>query len=292
MSKEHRKRAPGRPEEHPDWILSLSGGVDSTAAAIVSIDAIRSDKSGGNYAKTPFAVYLDTRVGVPLNRIYTEELADWLGVQLWKLRTDESFLEWLERDGAPGPGAHNEVRNELKHRQISRMTTLADNPIYILGIAQDESDNRAEFGKVREKRRHKEVYPVYTLSRKERVEIIIRSGCPISPLWIHPSAIRDCGCLCNGDPSELDKTEELFPVFAQRLREWEESTNYDGLKGTLGWGGLTAEEQRVREQGHRQDTLPMCGDGCQRERDPAEVRAFRAIANGEPKETAIAELYS
>lgn len=286
------KRAPGRPEEHPDWILSLSGGVDSTAAAIVAIDAIRSDQSGGNFAKTPFAIYLDTRVGAPLNRLYVEQLADWLDVQLWSLRTDESFREWLERDGAPGPAAHDEVRNELKDRQVSRMTTLSDEPIYVLGLAADESENRAEFPKVREKRRHTEVYPVHRTTRKERVEIILRSGCPIHPLWLKPRAIRDCGCLANGDPSELDKTEELFPAFAQRLREWEEAIEYDGLKGTLGWGGLTAEEQRARKQGHRQETLPMCGPaGCQRQRDPAEVRAFRARVHGATVEESVSILY-
>lgn len=286
-----RKRAPGRADEHPDWILSLSGGVDSTAAAIVAADAIRSSESGGNFAKAPFAIYLDTRIGVPLSRIYTEQLAAWLDVQLWTLRTDESFGEWLKRDGAPGPGAHQEVRNELKDRQVSKLTTLADNPVYILGISADESDTRSEFPKVREMRRHIEVYPVHRLSRRERVEIVLRSGCPINPLWLYPRVISDCGCLANGDPSEMDRTEELFPVFAQRLREWEESITHDGLEGTLGWGGLTADEQAAKRDGFEQATLPMCGDGCQRKRDPAEVRAIKARANGASIEDSVSILY-
>lgn len=287
----HRKRAPGHAADHPDWILSLSGGVDSAAAALVSIDAIRSSDRDGNFAKSPVAIYLDTRTGAPLNRLYVEQFCDWLDVQLWTLRTDEKFEDWLRRDGAPGGGAHQEVRNELKDRQVSKLTTLADDPVYVLGISADESDTRAEFPKVREMRRHAEVYPVHRLTRRERVEIVLRSGCPINPLWLYPEAIADCGCLCNGDPSELDKTAELFPQFAQRLREWEEAITHDFPRDTLGWGGLTAEEEAMRRDGLEQTTLPMCAEGCQRERDPAEVRAFEAAAGGASAEQAVSILH-
>jgi hypothetical protein len=183
------------------------------------------------------------------------------------------------------------VRNELKDRQVSKLTTLADDPVYILGISADESDTRAEFSKVRGMRRHTEVYPVHRLSRKERVEIVLRSGCPINPLWMHPAAIADCGCLANGDPSELERTIELFPEFGQRLREWEESINFDGLEGNLGWGGLTVDEQAAKRDGLEQDTLPMCGEGCQRRRDPAEVRAFEARASGASTDESVSTLY-
>jgi len=289
---DHRQRAPGLPESHPDWVFSLSGGVDSVAAALVAHDAIETNKAGGNFAKKPLAIYLDTRIGVPLNRLYTEQFCDWLGVQLWTLRTDEDFLEWLRRDGAPGSGAHQEVRNELKDRQVSLLTSKLNDPVYILGISADESDTRAEFDKVREMKRHAEVYPVHRLTRRERVEIVLRSGCPINPLWLHPDAIADCGCLCNGDPSELDKTAELFPAFGQRLREWEEAISHDFPHDTLGWNGLTADEQAARRDGYEQDTLPMCDvDGCSRERDPAEVRAFEARASGASIAESVSILY-
>lgn len=176
----YRKRAPGNPADHPDWILSLSGGVDSVAAALVATDALRSTDDGGNYAKAPVAIYLDTRTGAPLNRQYVEQLADWLDVQLWTLRTDEKFEAWLRRDGAPGSGAHQYVRNELKDRQVSKLTTMAAHPVYVLGLAADESETRAEFPKARVLRRHTEVYPVHRLTRKDRVEIVLRSGCPIN----------------------------------------------------------------------------------------------------------------
>lgn len=295
----HRKRAPGRPEEHPDWFWSLSGGIDSTAAFILTREALdtnntENDQSeyDGNWAKKPVAIYLDTRIGVPLNRLYVEQLCDHYDVQLWSLRTDESFLEWLRRDGAPGPGAHGNVRNELKNRQSSKLSSLADQPVYVLGLAADESDNREAMSKVEEKRRHVEVLPVHRLSRKERAEIILRSDAPGNPLWSYPEVIKDCGCFANGDRSEFKKTLKLFPEFGQRLKEWEESITHDFPKDTLGWGGLSAEEKRARRKGQRQATLSTCGSGsCQRERDPAIVRAFKADARGASAEEAVSILY-
>lgn len=289
---EFRKRAPGEVSDHPDWFWSLSGGIDSVAAFLVTKDAFRSTRLGGNFAKKPVAIYLDTRVGVPLNRLYVEQLCDHYGVQLWTLRTNNSFREWVEEHGAPGPASHGYVRNELKDRQAQKLATLADNPVMVLGLAADESDIRAEYPKVRHKDRHTEVYPVHRLDRKERAEIILRhEDCPRNPLWEHPSAIKDCGCLANGDPSELDRTEELFPEFGGRLREWEESIDHEGLKGNLGWGGLTSVEKSAVEAGHEQTTLSVCSEGCQRERDPAVVRAFRARSAGASPEEAISILY-
>jgi len=286
-----RKQAPGDPSDHPDYFFSLSGGIDSVAALLTTKDALETRQAGGNFIKKPVAIYLDTRTGVPLNRLYVEQLCDWADLQLWTLRTDEKFEAWLQRDGAPGSGAHGEVRNELKDRQVSKLRTLADNPTMVLGIAADESDTRAGFDKVRDMGDHVEVFPVHRLSRRRRAEIILRSECPRNPLWQIPEAIKDCGCLANGDPSELKRTAELFPEYGQRLREWEEAIEYDGLKGTLGWSGLTAEEQRARDQGQTQSTLPMCSDGCGRSRVPNVVKAFRADAHGASVERSVDILY-
>lgn len=155
------------------------------------------------------------------------------------------------------------------------------------------ADTRAGFSKVRELKRHVEVYPVHRLTRKERVEIILRSDCPRNPLWTEPKVIKDCGCLCNGDPSEKEKTKELFPAFGQRLDEWEEAITHDFPHDTLGWNGLTADEQAMERDGLEQATLTTCGIDvdCQTARDPAEVAAFEADAQGAPVEESVSILY-
>ena len=272
-----RKQAP---KPHPDWFWSVSGGIDSTAAFLLTRDIFE------NFSKRPVMVYFDTTIGVPLNRLYLEELADTYGEQLWTMRTDESFNEWVETDDCPGGGAHRNVRNELKGRQSSKLNTLADNPVHVIGLRAGESENRARFRKVEQKRRHVDVYPVHRLTRRDCARIILEhEECPINPFWIWPALFSDCGCLCNGDPSELDAVEAKFPWFAQRLREIEESAEADGLRGTLGWDGLTATEQSAVRAGQEQMTL--CSDGCQRERDPVVVQAFRARIHGATADESI-----
>jgi 3'-phosphoadenosine 5'-phosphosulfate sulfotransferase (PAPS reductase)/FAD synthetase len=285
-----RKQAPGKPEDHPDWFFSLSGGIDSTAAYIVSRQALKARQNGGNFSKNPVAVYLDTGIGVPLNRIYVEQLVDHFGDMLWTLRTDESFEEWIEsQGGAPGPGKHTSVRRRLKEKQVDKLSYVVDNPYMVVGIAADESGVRASYSKTEEYDNHVGVYPVHRLDKKERVEIILRSECPINPLWTHPRVITDCGCLANGDPSELDRTEELFPQFAQRLREYEESISHDSLRSNLGWGGLTSEQQEAVE---RSGNFEMCSAGCNVERKPAVVKALQAKAEGASVEDAVDVLYT
>lgn len=261
------------PNPHPDWFWSLSGGVDSTAAFLLTKDALKE-----NYHKTPVAVYFDTRIGLPLNRLYVEQLCDAYDVQLWTLRTEEKFEEWVARDGCPGPGAHRHVRNELKGRQSSKLATVASDPVFVLGLQAEEGPVRAAMAKVEQKRRHVEVRPVHRLSKVDCARIILEhEDCPINPCWLW-NHFSDCGCLCHGDPSELDAVEERFPAFAQRLREIEEAADVDGLEDTLGWGGLTAVEQSAIRAGQEQATL--CSESCGREQDPLVVRAFQAVVDG------------
>jgi len=271
----------------PDYIISLSGGIDSTAAAVVAKDAIETHQAGGNFQKKPVAIYCDTRVGNPLNRIYVEELADWLGVQLWTLRTDEKFEEQVSEEDAPGAAQHPTTRNKLKLRQTSKLITLADNPHIIMGISADESENRANRQKVMEKDRHVEVYPVHRVPRKKRVEIVLRSDCPRNPLWEQPRVIADCGCLANGDPSELDETINEYPAFGNRLKAIEEAYGSDKLSGNLGWDGLTAREKSAKRSGVEQQTLPFCSGGCNARQDPAEVHALASRRMGATIEQSV-----
>lgn len=269
------------PKPHPDWFWSLSGGVDSTAAFLLTKDALRTSEQGGNFSKKPVAVYFDTRIGVPLNLLYIQELCDIYDVQLWTLRTEEKFEEWVENDGHPGPGAHPNVRNELKIRQASKLNTLADTPVHVLGLLAEESDERAQMAKVEQKDRHVEVRPVHRLSKVECARIILEhEECPINPLWMKRH-FTDCGCGANGDPSELRNLEEDFPWFAQRLREIEESANHNDATDTWGWGGLSAEEQKHLAHANDSGQMSLCSPGCTRKLDQEIVDAFvERVDNG------------
>lgn len=271
------------PKPHPDYFWLTSGGVDSVAAYLLTKDALHD-----NFQKRPVVTYLDTRIGNPLQRLYVEKLCDTYREQMWSLRTHEHFEDrvagegkFTDRDdnGPPGPQQHSPVQNELKGRQREKLAAGYDDVIYVTGIRAGESPKRAEKPKGEQGREARYIKPVYSLTKKECARIILEhEDCPINPLWTMPGVVGDCGCLSNGDPSELDKTEERFPEFAQRLREIEEAADASGYKSLLGWGGMTAEEQSLHETGHKQ--VSLCGGGCGRERDPAIVRAFRARLDG------------
>lgn len=290
-----RKQAPKLLDgEHPDWFWLLSGGIDSVAAYLLTRDALAE-----NYGKRPIMVYLDTRVGLPMNRLYVEHLADTYGEQLWTLRTHEHFedrvagrgkYEGRDDAGPPGAALHSDVQNELKGRQRSILTRGFDAHVFVTGIRAEESEKRAEFDKFEvDPKGHRYVKPVFKLTKRDCAEIILRADAPINPGWCLRH-YTDCGCQANGDPSELDRVEELFPWFAQRMREVEEASVGDGFKSMLGWDGLTAEEKRAREKGHRQ--MSLCGESCNLRTPTRIVRAFNARVLGASVEESVDILYN
>lgn len=279
--------------EHPSWYWLISGGIDSVAAYLLTRDALHE-----NYGKRPIMTYLSTRVGLPFNRLYVETLADAYGEQLWALRTHEKFEDrvaargkYEDRDdaGPPGGGLHDDVQNELKGRQREILAGRDDATIYVTGIRAGESEERAAHPKGEVDRGIRYVKPVYELSKRECAEIILRhEDCPIHPGWWW-NHFTDCGCMCNGEPGELEAVEKRFPAFGQRLREYEEAAPDDGVRSILGWDGLSAEEKRARENGHTQ--LSLCGDGCDRRRIPPISRALKARATGATVEESVSILY-
>jgi len=270
------------PRPHPTWIWSVSGGIDSVAAYLVTREALHE-----NYHGRPLMSHFDTTVGLPLNRFYVEKLADTFGEDLMTLRTRDSFRGWVEENDVPGPGAHGRLRGHLKGRQADVLKRFPD-ATFILGLRGGESPQRQRMDKAEPKDRCWEVRPVHRLSKRDCAEIILRDEtCPINPCWVMrmPS---DCWCLANGDPSELDRLEERFPWFAQRLREIEEAADDEGADGLLGHGGLAAEERKAIDAGHEQ--LSLCSEGCNARLDPPVMRAFRARLDGQAVEECVAIL--
>jgi hypothetical protein len=268
--------------------------MDSVAAFLLSRDALHD-----NYRTRPLLVYLDTRIGLPHQRLYVEQLADAYDEQLWTLRTHEKFEDRMagcgkfsDRDDAgraPAARDHSDVQNELKGRQRDKLADLCDGkPIYVTGIRKDESPQRAKFPKGEEGRKARFVKPCYGLSKADCAEVILRhDDCPINPAWVWPH-VTDCFCLANGDPSEVDAVAERFPAFAQRLREIEEAAATDDYRGTLGWDGLSPNEKDAREHGHRQMTL--CSESCNRRTPSAIERAILARVDGASPDEAISIL--
>lgn len=259
------------PKPHPDWFWLLSGGIDSTAAFLLTRRALAE-----NYGKRPLAVYLDTRIGIPLQLLYVQELCDRYDVQLWTLRTHEKFenrvagvgrFEDSDEAGHPGPALHTDVQNELKRRQWDKLTTLADRPTYVTGIRAAESDARASKPKLEHRRGAWYVKPVFELSKDDCARVVLdHPECPINPLWLEPH-FGDCACGCMAEPAELVEAQANgFEWFVQRLREIEESAAFDDRTATWGWGGLAADDQRSLDHLEDDAQLSLCGPSCDRKR--------------------------
>jgi len=241
----------------PDWFYLLSGGKDSVAAALLADKAVQR-----NYQKNPVAVYLDTGIGIPANRIYVEELCDRMGWSLWTLRTHENYDKVVTENGCPGPANHTTTYNQLKGRQLSKLATVASNPVYISGINKYESDARAKTDKAQQERRWWHAKPVFEWT-DEQIREYVDTHAPVSnPLW-DTNYFQDCACGAMASPEELiDATADGFEWFVQRIREYEESAEFHDKRGTWGWGGTTEEVQRALDHENDPDQMTLCGESC------------------------------
>jgi len=241
----------------PDWFYLMSGGKDSVAAALLADQAIQQ-----NYQKTPVAVYLDTTVGIPANRLYVEELCDRMGWQLWTLRTNENYDTRIQENGCPGPADHSRTYNALKGRQISKLATLADEPVYVTGINKHESEQRARSRKADYSQRRWHVKPVFTWTDSE-IAAYVHEHAPVqNPLW-GTNYFQDCACGAMATPEELiDATADGFEWFVQRLREYEESAEFQDKRGTWGWGGTNDKMQRALDHENDDGQMTLCGESC------------------------------
>ena len=193
----------------------------------------------------------------------------------------------------PGPALHGQVRNELKGRQLSKLTTVASDPVFIAGIRADESDDRAQMGKGQTLKRSRQLNPVFELTKTEAAQIILEHPeAPINPLWLEPY-FTDCACLANGDPVELIEVEEDFLWFAHRLREYEESAEFNDERGTLGWGGLPSRDRQALK--HSNDTAQsmLCGSSCaKRDLSQEIIEAFRERVQDDRSPSVVQEVLS
>lgn len=240
-----------------DWFYLMSGGKDSVAAALMADKAIQQ-----NYQKTPVAVYLDTTVGIPANRIYVEELCDRMGWQLWTLRTHEHYRDRVQENGCPGPADHSRTYNVLKGRQLSKLTTVATNPVFVTGINKHESRQRAQSGKADKKQRRWHVKPIFTLTDGEIREYVEQHAPVTNPLW-DTNYFQDCACGAMATPEELiDAAGDGFGWFVQRIREYAESAEFQDKRGTWGWGGASEKMQRALDHENDNDQMTLCGESC------------------------------
>ncbi|MHB9288106.1 phosphoadenosine phosphosulfate reductase family protein [Halobacteriales archaeon Cl-PHB] len=233
-----------------------SGGQDSAVAAHVAV----------RWGPADLLVYLDTRTGLEENREYVERLADHLGVQLWTLRTQESYSERVQSEGFPGPSLHSIMYRSLKERQIQKLATVcngfgnAANLHLWTGVRSAESERRMRNVEPEsEGARWAWHAPIHDWTKADCRDYLERFDLPENPLWDTLGRSGDCFCGCFGSPEEkLDLRAAGCGYHAEWLEDLEAAVAIDGPeKERESWAWGARETRAVRAE-NDDDQLTLC----------------------------------
>lgn len=224
-------------------VALVSGGMDSTVAAHVAVE-----KHG-----VDLLAYLDTGTGLDENREYIEELADTLGIQIWTLRTHESYEEKVREHGFPGPSRHAMMYSSLKERQIGKLATVAngrgnDSRLHLwTGVRRQESRRRmAHVEAVQEAERWTWHAPIHDWSKQECRDYVDEHDLPRNELWDTLGRSGDCFCGCFGSPLEkLDLRAAGCEHHAEWIESLEDSVDVSDETSRWAWGAMSDAEQRA-----------------------------------------------
>jgi 3'-phosphoadenosine 5'-phosphosulfate sulfotransferase (PAPS reductase)/FAD synthetase len=241
-------------------VALVSGGMDSAVAAHVSV----------RWGPCDLLVYLDTGTGLEENREYCEELADHLGVQLWTLRTHESYEERVEEDGFPGPSRHSIMYRSLKERQIGKLATIvgghgngAELNLYT-GVRSDESERRMQHvSEQQDAPRWTWHAPIHDWTKQDCREYIDQFGIPKNDLWNTLGRSGDCFCGCFGSPEEkLDLRAAGVDYHADWIESLEDSVQIDGTekeREMWAWGARGEQTARAEMDDQQMTLCSTCG---------------------------------
>lgn len=241
-------------------VALLSGGMDSAVAAHVAITDGPAD----------LLVYLDTGTGLRENREYIERYADWLGVHLWTLRTNESYEDMVKAEGFLGPSQHNLAYRSLKERQIGRLATMsggrgnASDLHFWTGVRSSESRRRMEHVEPeQEAARWVWHAPIHDWTKDDCRQYLDDHDIPRNPLWDTLGRSGDCFCGCFGSPEEkLDLRAAGCDYHADWIESLEESVNLESNheRETWAWGALS-DTERAQERAKNDDAqMILCSD--------------------------------
>ena len=264
----------GTDHQRGNHVALISGGMDSAVAAHVAVTDGPAD----------LLVYLDTGTGLDANREYIEEYADDLGVQLWTLRTPESFEERVLADGFPGPSRHSIMYRTLKERQIGRLATMSSgrgrsSDLHVwTGVRSDESERRMEHVEP-ESDGPRWVWhaPIHDWSKQDCRQYLDKHELPRNPLWDALGRSGDCFCGCFGSPEEkIDLRAAGYDHHAEWIEDLESRVDLDQRqeRETWAWGAFDEDERRRARAENDDEQMLLCST--------CELRADGAGCNVQP----------
>jgi len=226
----------------------ISGGQDSLAAVNVAAEE----------ADLDILAYLDTGTGASANREYVEEVADGMGLQLWTLRTHESYTAAVEDHGFPGPSRHHIMYSLLKERQLGKLATAVSGDLHLwTGVRRHESQRRmGHVQSVVEADRWTWHAPIHDWRKSTVVAYIDDLDLPDNPLWSTLGRSADCWCGCFGSPEEVLDAEACgLDDVVDMIGSLESQVDRDDEKGKWAWGGMSDTQARAERASGRDMTL-------------------------------------
>jgi 3'-phosphoadenosine 5'-phosphosulfate sulfotransferase (PAPS reductase)/FAD synthetase len=230
--------------------------MDSAVAAHVAV----------RWGPADILVHLDTGTGLDETREYLEEYADTLGVQLWTLRTGESYEDRVRKNGFPGPSRHSIMYRSLKERQIGKLATLAngygnESQLHLwTGVRSDESERRMR--NVEDEAdgpRWTWHAPIHDWSKDDCRGYLDEFDLPRNPLWDTLGRSGDCWCGCFGSPEEkLDLRAAGCDYHAEWLESLEDDVETGDETERWAWGALSDAERRQAAVEADDEQMTLC----------------------------------
>jgi 3'-phosphoadenosine 5'-phosphosulfate sulfotransferase (PAPS reductase)/FAD synthetase len=234
----------------------VSGGIESAVAADVSV----------RWGDADLLIYLDTKTGVRKNRRYIERLADWMGVQLWTMRTHESYIAQVLNHGFPGPTKrqHNMMYRKLKERPIQRLAARVEELHLWTGVRRRESDNRMDVVEIEGSAANDRWFwhaPIANWTTDDCRRYIKQFELPCNPLWDTLGRSGDCYCGCYGSPEEkIDTLAAGCEGRVAYLDALETLADHGNERDRWAHGALSDAEKRAERIDDNQMTLcSSCG---------------------------------
>ena len=207
--------------------VAVSGGADSSAAAVLAVQALGPDRVT--------LVYADTGMEPPENRRTVERLASWLGARLDIVESPVDPLEEIRRRGLMTRD-NRWCTRILKLAPLARYYRRTGARIVVDGARMLESQNRARLPRsgvnplIPFVRR---ILPIHSWTRLEVQLLLWKEGAPVNPLY--EEGFTRLGCMVCPAMSlhELRLASRLYPGFYERLARASGLSVEDLLRG--GW---------------------------------------------------------
>jgi len=189
-----------------------------------------------------------------------------MGVQLWTMRTQESYIAQVLNHGFPGSTRrqHNMMYRKLKERPIQRLAARVDELHLWTGVRRQESKRRMETVEIEGSAAGDRWFwhaPIAEWSKHDCRRYIRRYELPCNELWDTLGRSGDCYCGAYATPEEkIDTLAAGYEGRVAYLDALKKLADHGNERDRWAHGALSQPEKRAERLADDQMTLcSSCG---------------------------------